>query len=110
MPSSRIIEMVEAEAARLNLGKNYVITPDAPPLLRATILVAMQVDLNMLRLDGQLSPEGYGCLCDDLSFVIQAFVGKDFALSPIMEQARKAYARDLVDSMLNALHGRHNPQ
>lgn len=110
MPSSRIIEMVNAEAARLNLGKNYVITPDAPPLLRAAILTVMQVDLKTLLLDGQLSPEGYSRLCDDLNFVIQAFVGKDFALSPIMEQAREAYARDLIDSMRNTLHGRHNPQ
>ena len=110
MPSSRIIEMINAESARLNLGENYVITPDAPPLLRATILAAMQVDMEMLLLAGQLSTKGYERLCDDLNFVIQAFVGKDFALSPIMEQARKAYARDLIDSMRNALHGRHNPQ
>lgn len=99
MPSSRIIEMVTAEAARLNLGENYAITPDAPPLLRATILAAMQVDLKMLRIDGQLSHEGFSRLCEDLNFVIQAFVGKDFALSHIVDQAREAYARDLIDSM-----------
>lgn len=110
MPSYRIIEMVNAEAARLNLGENYVITPNAPPLLRATILAAMQVDLKMLCLDGQLSREGYSRLYDDLNFVIQAFVGNDFALSPILEQAREAYARDLIDGIRNALHGRHNPQ
>ena len=103
---SRLIEMVEAESSRNGNSNSTVISPDSPPLLKASIMASFLLQLEILKIYYQISPENSRDLRDALHFVFTILpTAREILSSPEVLQAFEALRKDYSD----ATTGRNHP-
>lgn len=103
LTSSRMVEMIQAESARVGNTPDTSISPDSPPLLKASVMANFLIQLEMILALGEVSKSAKDDLRQALKFVFLLFPGASEVLKGddfprVLEALRKDY--------LDAMQGR----
>lgn len=104
--NSRLIEMIQAESARNGNSDSTGISPNSPPLLKASIMATFLLQLEILKTNYQISLEDSNDLRAALHFVFAILpTAREILSSPEFPLALGALQKDYFD----ATTGRNHP-
>ena len=94
--NSRMVEMIQAESARVGNTPDTSISSDSPPLLKASVMANFLIQLEMILALGEVSKSAKDDLRHALKFVFLLFPGaseilKGDDLPRALEALRKDY-------------------
>lgn len=98
--NSRMVEMIQAESARVGNTPDTSISPDSPPLLKASVMANFFIQLEMILAVAEATKSAKDDLRQALKFVFVLFPGASEILKgDDFPRALEALRKDYLDAM-----------
>lgn len=98
--NSRMVEMIQAESARVGNTPDTRISPGSPPLLKAAVIANFLIQLEMILAPGEVSKSAKDDLHHALKFVFLLFPGAlEILKGDDFPRALEALRKDYLDAV-----------